>query len=55
METKKPVEKVGDLAAEADRGRSERTPWLALGGVGMTIGAVVLVLAAILLLLYWLV
>ncbi|HSL66525.1 MAG TPA: hypothetical protein VK874_17850 [Gaiellaceae bacterium] len=55
MDTKNPAEKAGELAREAERGRSERTPWLALGGVGMTIGAVVLVLAAILLLLYWLV
>ena len=54
METKNPVEKAGDLAREADRGRSERTPWLALGGVSMAIGAVVLVLVAILLLVYWL-
>ncbi|HSC90827.1 MAG TPA: hypothetical protein VLB86_04150 [Gaiellaceae bacterium] len=54
MDTNKPTEKVADLAREADRGRSERTPWLALGGVSMAIGAVVLVLVAILLLVYWL-
>ena len=54
MDTKNPVEKAGELAREAERGRSERTPWLALGGVSVTIGAVVVVLVAILLLVYWL-
>ena len=41
-----PIEKTEDLAAEAERGKSERTPWLVLGGVQIAIGAlVVLVLA----------
>ena len=54
MDTNKPVEKVSELAAEAERGRSERTPWLALGGVSATITGVVVVLAAVLLVIYWL-
>jgi hypothetical protein len=41
-----PIEKTEDLAAEAERGRSERTPWLVLGGVNLAVAAlVVLVLA----------
>ena len=32
---------------EADRGRSERTPWLALGGVHIAVGALVAVVLAI--------
>ena len=42
----KPIEKTEDLAAEAARGRSDRTPWLVLGGVNLAVAAlVVLVLA----------
>src|ERR687883_107563 len=33
-----PVEKTKELAAEVDRGRSERTPFLALGGVTVVFG-----------------
>ena len=55
MDTKNPVDKAGELAAEADRGRSERTPWLALGGVGLTITFVVAILLIVLLLVYWIV
>ncbi len=41
-----PIEKTEDLAAEAERGRSDRTPWLVLGGVNLAVAAlVVLVLA----------
>ena len=41
-----PIEKTEDLAAEAEQGRSERTPWLVLGGVNLAVAAlVVLVLA----------
>jgi len=41
-----PIEKTEDLVAEAERGKSERTPWLVLGGVQIAVGAlVVLVLA----------
>ena len=41
-----PVEKAEDLAAEAERGRSERTPWLALGGVHLAVAALVGVVLA---------
>ena len=51
---KNPVDKAGDLARETESGRSERTPWLALGGVGLTITAVVAVLLVVLFLIYWL-
>ena len=41
-----PIDKTEDLVAEAERGRSERTPWLVLGGVNLAVAAlVVLVLA----------
>ena len=42
------------LVEEAQRGRSERTPWLALTGVTIVVGAVVLVIAAVALLVYFL-
>ena len=42
------------LVEEAQRGRSERTPWLALTGVTIVAGAVVLVIAAVALLVYFL-
>lgn len=43
-----PVEKVKELAAEAERGRSERTPWLAIGGVQVVVaGLVALVLIVV--------
>jgi hypothetical protein len=42
-----PIEKTEDLVEEADRGRSERTPWLALGGVHLAVGALVAVVLAI--------
>ncbi len=48
-----PVEKVEDLASEAQRGRSERTPWLVLGGVHMIIIPIVAVLIAALLVVYY--
>ena len=44
-----------ELAKEADRGRSERTPWIALTGVTLAVGAVVVVIAAAALILYWVV
>jgi hypothetical protein len=41
-----PTEQTDDLVTEAERGKSERTPWLVLGGVQIAVGAlVVLVLA----------
>ena len=42
-----PIEKTEELVREADRGRSERTPWLALGGVHVAVGALVAVVLAI--------
>ena len=42
-----------ELAKEAGRGRSERTPWIALTGVTLVVGAVVLVIVAAALLLYY--
>lgn len=42
-----PIEKTEELAAEAERGQSERTPWLVLGGVQLAVGALVAVVLAI--------
>lgn len=42
-----PIEKTEELAAEAERGRSERTPWLVLGGVHLAVAALVAVVLAI--------
>ena len=48
-----PVEKVKELEAEAQRGRSPRTPLLVLGGVTVFIGVVFAVLLAVALILYF--
>jgi hypothetical protein len=48
-----PVEKTKELAAEADRGRSPRTPLLMLGGVTVVIGIAVAILLAVALVLYF--
>jgi hypothetical protein len=42
-----PTEKPQELVEEAERGRSERTPWLVLGGVHLLVGALVVVVLAI--------
>jgi hypothetical protein len=42
------------VAREVGRGRSERTPWLALGMVQLTIGVVVALVVLITLLVYFL-
>ena len=42
-----------DLAREAESGRSERTPWLALTGVTLVVGALVLVILAVALIVYF--
>ena len=47
-----PIEKSEDLVDEAQRGRSERTPWLVLGGVQMVVAALVVVVLGIVLLTY---
>lgn len=48
------TEKPKELAAEAARGSSERTPLIVLTGVTMVVGAVVAVVLAIALLVYFL-
>ena len=42
-----PIEKTEELAGEAERGQSERTPWLVLGGVHIAVAALVGVVLAI--------
>lgn len=42
-----PIEKTEELAVEAERGESERTPWLVLGGVQLAVAALVAVVLAI--------
>ena len=42
-----PIEKTEDLVTEAEQGRSERTPWLVLGGVHIAVAALVAVVLAI--------
>ena len=41
------------LVEEAQRGRSERTPWLALTGVTLVVGALVVVIVAVALIVYF--
>jgi hypothetical protein len=48
-----PVETAKDLAAEADRGRSPRTPLIAITGVTLVIGVIFAVLLTIGLVLYF--
>ena len=48
-----PVETVKSLEAEAEAGRSERTPWIILGGVTATVGVFVAIVAAAILILYF--
>ena len=42
-----PIEKTEELVNEAERGQSERTPWLALSGVQILVAALVAVVLAI--------
>jgi hypothetical protein len=44
---------IADLAAEAERGRTTRTPLLALAGVWLAVAAVVAVILALALTLYF--
>jgi hypothetical protein len=53
--TAHPVETAQDLAAEAARGRSARTPIIALSGVTIAIAAVLALLLVVLFLIYYLV
>ena len=47
-----PLQKAEDAVAEAERGRSERTPWLVLGGVHAVVAALVGVVLAIVFTVY---
>jgi hypothetical protein len=44
-----------DLVEETQRGRSERTPWLALSGVTIVVGVLVVVILVAAFLVYYLV
>jgi hypothetical protein len=48
-----PVEKIKELEAEAERGRSPRTPLLALTGVAVVVGMIFAVLVTVALILYF--
>ena len=48
-----PVEKVKELEAEAERGRSPRTPLLAITGVTIVVGVIFAVLVTVALILYF--
>jgi hypothetical protein len=48
-----PIEKIKELEAEAERGRSPRTPLLALTGVTVLISVIFAVLVTIALVLYF--
>ena len=48
-----PVETTKELAAEAERGRSARTPLLAVTGVTIVVGVAFAILLAIALVLYF--
>ncbi len=48
-----PVEKIKELEAEAERGRSPRTPLLALTGVTVLISVIFAVLVTVALILYF--
>jgi hypothetical protein len=48
-----PVETAKDLAAEADRGRSPRTPLIAITGVTLFVGVIFVVVVTVALVLYF--
>jgi hypothetical protein len=48
-----PVETAKELAAEAERGRSPRTPLIVLGGVTLFVGIAFAILVTIALILYF--
>jgi hypothetical protein len=50
-----PVETAKSLEREAERGRSARTPLIAITGVTLVVGAVLAVLLVVLFLIYFLV
>ena len=45
---------VKELAHEADEGKTARTPFLLVGGVGLVVGAVVVILLVVSFLAYYL-
>ena len=47
-----PVEQTGDLVEEAERGRSARTPALAISGVTLAVAALFLVIGGLAFLVY---
>ena len=47
-----PIQKTEELAVEAERGKSERTPWLVLGGVQIAVAALVIVVLVIVFTVY---
>jgi hypothetical protein len=53
-ETPHPVEAAKDLAHEAERGRSARTPLIAITGVTLVVAIVVAVILTVSLLVYFL-
>jgi hypothetical protein len=48
-----PVEKIKELEAEAERGRSPRTPLIAITGITIVIGVIFAVLVTVALVLYF--
>jgi hypothetical protein len=48
-----PVEKIKELEAEAERGRSPRTPLIALTGVTVVVGVIFALLLTVALVLYY--
>ena len=48
-----PVEKIKELEAEAERGRSPRTPLIAITGISIVIGVIFAVLVTVALVLYF--
>ena len=48
-----PVETAKDLEAEAEAGRSERTPWIAITGVSLIVGVVVALVLTVALIVYF--
>jgi hypothetical protein len=51
---KDPKQAVEDMAAEAGRGRSGRTPFIALSGLALLVGAAAAIVVLILFLVYYL-
>ena len=48
-----PIEAAADLTAEVRRGRSWRTPFLALGGVTLAVAGIVLVVVVVVFIAYY--